>query len=162
MVKVKNWVCWLGIASSITILFIVVLIGKSECYQPGTYYIDPIDNEVVFVPSLMLKPREYSQSVNKLVGESTKNVLFLLAWGLLPAFVSVFTSLAERFWLNLVIGLWFLFISILGIEYVFRTAGDTSAMVFLLAALSLSSTPILNMIFGKKTTSKTNNSIKSE
>lgn len=80
----------------------------------------------------------------------------LVILGLLPAFVSLFASLAQRFWLNLMIGPLYLFVGVLG-------CGQTGlAPFFLLAALTLSSTPILNMIFGKKTTGKYNNGHKPE
>ncbi len=74
-----------------------------------------------------------------------EGVLFVVI-GFLPAFVAVFTSLARCLWPNLLIGLWFLFLGIILVV----GHGGTSAMPLLLAALALSSTPILNTIFGEK------------
>jgi len=68
----------------------------------------------------------------------------LVGLGLLPAFVSLFASLAQRFWFNLIVGLWYLFVGV-------SACGETRlAPFFLLASLTLSSTPILNKIFCKK------------
>ena len=79
----------------------------------------------------------------------------LVILGLLPAFVSLFASLAQRLWLNLMIGPWYLFVGILG-------CGQTGlAPFFLLVALTLSSTPILHMIFYRKQIDKANNNINS-
>jgi hypothetical protein len=78
--------------------------------------------------------------------EDVVDLLLVLALGLLPAFITIFTSVAEYFWPNLIIGFWFLF---WGLFF----AGDidgTIMMVELLAALFLASTPILKMIFAKK------------
>jgi hypothetical protein len=107
--KNKEYIRWLGVASSIAILFLLVLIAKDASFDTGS-------------------------------------ALLVVSLGFLPAFVSVFTSIAKCFWPNLVIGLWFLFCTIKEIPY----SKGTSLMLLTLAALALSSTPILNMIFGKK------------
>jgi len=121
-IKAKEYIRWLGVASSIAILFIL---------------------------ALSLGGRHMSLS------EDLLHLLRIVGLVLLPAFVSVFTSLAKYFWPNLIIGLWFLFIG-------YNMAEPPFMGIILLAALALSSTPILNMIFFKKKIDKGNNSVKSE
>ncbi|MBN1973790.1 MAG: hypothetical protein JW787_09140 [Sedimentisphaerales bacterium] len=100
-IKFKDWIRWLGVGSSLAILFIIALDRKGEMEDPF-------------------------------------GAVVLLVLGLLPVFVYLFASLARRFWINLIVGLWYLLVGVLG-SYAF----------VLLFALSLSSTPILNRIFGK-------------
>lgn len=110
--KNKEYVRWLGVTSSFTILFILILsLRRTESY--------------------------YSWS------EGLLDLLLIVGLGLLPAFVSVFTSLAKHFWPNLIIGIWYLFMG-------FMMAEGSLTGIILLASLALSSTPILNMIFSQK------------
>ena len=67
-----------------------------------------------------------------------KDVLMYFGLGLLPAFISVFTSISGRSWINLVIGLWYFFL--VGLDH-------NGQPVLLLAALALSATPFLRLVF---------------
>jgi hypothetical protein len=67
-----------------------------------------------------------------------KVALFYLGLILLPAFITVFTSIAGRFWINFAIGLWFLFFEII--------AGGGNPGLLLLG-LTLAATPFLRMAF---------------
>jgi hypothetical protein len=126
-VKNNRWIRWMGVASSIAILFIMVLVGGTDTQQNN---------------------------------QMDRGVLSFVVFGFLPAFVSVFTSIAKRFWPNLIIGLWYLY-ACRGIP-TGGGGGATLLMLFSLSALALSSTPILNIIFGRKNNGKINSSVKSE
>jgi len=124
-VKAKEYIRWLGVGSSIAILFMLALSLGTEGPMPA-------------------------QGLEEIL-----DLLPIVGLGLLPAFVSVFTSLAKCFWPNLIIGLWFLFMG-------YAIADPRFTGIILLAALTLSSTPILNMIFGKKQIDEIDNGVKSE
>lgn len=75
------------------------------------------------------------------------HIFFYLIICLLPAFVSIFTILAQRYWISCVIGIWFLFT---GFFISIDSRASTNSAIFLLASIVMCSIPFLNQIFGQK------------
>jgi hypothetical protein len=90
-----------------------------------------------------------------------KDILPYLILCLLPAFASVFITLAGRYWVSFAFGIWFLLIGFAYSSFNNKRFSTDDA-IFFLAAITMTSLPVLNHIFGQNHNNDIGSKINSE
>lgn len=113
-----------------------------------------IASAIAIMTHLVVNARDFTGSK-----PDGKAILQYLILCMLPAFLSIFTMLAQRYWISFIIGIWFLF---LGFFISIDERASTEAAIFLLAAIVMCSIPFLNLVFGQKQDSNVSSEMNSE